>query len=86
MGCGSLGLVRPGVVVSEELVASNRPAEHEIEANLVFDGFDVRWIAVNIVVGDCGLPVFETARSRRCLDTTCEAYRARRDGDDPSEG
>jgi DNA topoisomerase-1 len=35
---------------------------------------------------DCGLPVFETARSRRCLDTTCEAYRARRDGDDPGEG
>ncbi|MFQ3293031.1 MAG: hypothetical protein ACI8VE_000085 [Natrialbaceae archaeon] len=23
---------------------------HEIEANVVLDGFDVRWIAVNIVV------------------------------------
>jgi hypothetical protein len=50
MGYGSLGLVRPGIVVSEELVVTNSPAEHEIKANLVLDGFDVRWIAVNIVV------------------------------------
>jgi DNA topoisomerase-1 len=31
-----------------------------------------------VVVGhcDCGLPVFETATGRRCLDSSCDAYRA----------
>jgi hypothetical protein len=37
-------------VVSKELVAADRPTAHEVEANLVFDGFDVRWIAINFVV------------------------------------
>ena len=32
---------------------------------------------------DCGLPVFETARSRRCLDGTCDAFD---DGDDDDDG
>ncbi|WP_089875583.1 endonuclease NucS domain-containing protein [Halogeometricum limi] len=33
-------------------------------------------IPAGVVVGecDCGLPVFETARGRRCLDGTCEAF------------
>ncbi len=33
-------------------------------------------IPAGVVVGecDCGLPVFETARGRRCLDGTCERF------------
>ncbi|WP_224448371.1 endonuclease NucS domain-containing protein [Haloprofundus salilacus] len=35
-------------------------------------------IPAGVVVDDCdcGLPVFETARGRRCLDGTCERFRA----------
>jgi DNA topoisomerase-1 len=35
---------------------------------------------------DCGLPVFETATGRRCLDGTCDRYAARHDGDGEIDG
>jgi DNA topoisomerase-1 len=34
----------------------------------------------------CGLPVFETAAGRRCLDGTCEAFVADESGDDDGTG
>ncbi len=40
-------------------------------------------VPAGVVVGecDCGLPVFETARGRRCLDGTCDAFDADADTD-----
>ena len=43
-------------------------------------------IPAGVAVGDCdcGLPVFETAAGRRCLDGTCERFAA--SGDDSGDG
>ena len=44
-------------------------------------------IPAGVVVDDCdcGLPVFETATGRRCLDGTCDAHRVRDGHDDEAD-
>jgi DNA topoisomerase-1 len=46
-------------------------------------------LPAGVIVGSCacGLPVFETASGRRCLDATCERYDEQLgDGDGPADG
>jgi hypothetical protein len=50
LGRGVGGVVAPGVIIAEELIAADRPTAHEVEADLMFDRFDVRRITIDIVL------------------------------------